>query len=40
MMKFFIFIATLCVMQMTNSALAEDGKSVIAIIVASNQNVR
>jgi ABC-type phosphate transport system substrate-binding protein len=39
MMKFLILIASLCVMQMTNSALAEDGKSVIAIVVASNQNV-
>jgi ABC-type phosphate transport system substrate-binding protein len=39
MIKFFIFLATLCVMQMTNSALAEDKKTVIAIVVASNQNV-
>jgi ABC-type phosphate transport system substrate-binding protein len=39
MIKFFIFIASLCVIQMTNTALAEDNKVVIAIIVASNQNV-
>jgi ABC-type phosphate transport system substrate-binding protein len=39
MIKFFILLATFSVIQMTNSALAEDGKSVIAIIVASNQNV-
>ena len=39
MIKFFIFIASLCVIQMTNIALAEDNKVVIAIIVASNQNV-
>jgi ABC-type phosphate transport system substrate-binding protein len=39
MIKFFIFIASLCVIQMTNTALAEDDKVVIAIVVASNQNV-
>jgi ABC-type phosphate transport system substrate-binding protein len=39
MIKFFILLATFSVIQMTNSALAEDSKSVIAIIVASNQNV-
>jgi ABC-type phosphate transport system substrate-binding protein len=39
MIKFFIFIASLCVIQMTNTALAEDNKVVIAIVVASNQNV-
>jgi ABC-type phosphate transport system substrate-binding protein len=39
MIKFFILLATFSVIQMTNSALAEDGKSVIAIIVANNQNV-
>lgn len=39
MIKFFIFIASLCVIQMTNTALAEDNKVIVAIVVASNQNV-
>lgn len=39
MKKLFIFIATLCVMQMTSTVLAEDNKAPIAIVVASNQNV-
>lgn len=39
MMKFLMLIATVCVMQMTSVASAEEHKAVIAVIVSSNQNV-
>lgn len=39
MIKFLILIATVFVMQMTSVASAEDHKGVIAIVVASNQNI-
>ena len=39
MIKHFIIIATLCFIQMTHIALAEDNKAIIAIVVANNQNV-
>lgn len=39
MLKFLILIMTVCVLQMTSVASAEERKAVIAVVVASNQNV-
>jgi ABC-type phosphate transport system substrate-binding protein len=39
MCKFFVFAALFSLMQMPSTAMADDKKSVIAVIVARNQNV-